>query len=365
MSASPPASILRRMRAHQQRASGRLTGPRAGVVLVLGSVLAAVLGSACGGSAPPAAVVEGRRIERAAFRRELAALRSSPDIAAQAPGMAPGTLPAEIGAGWLSALIYQEVLRAEFARRRLDLAPGSVESAEEALSGQLGPSSESLPAWFRRRVAERNALSTALREALVGPSDEAALNAYYQANRQQLAPACVAHILVPTQEEAETLRGALRSGGDFAALALARSVDRGSAEAGGALGCVPPATFVEPFAEAVRQAPLGELVGPLETRFGWHLLVVSERRDANLADVRQELGRARAEEGEKAIRDLLQKRLRQAPVRVDPRYGRFAQLSGEPLPRVVPPDVPEPPDARGSRAQDPGEGPSGVPGGRG
>lgn len=339
---------------------------RAGAVLVLGSILGSGLGFACEGSAPPAAVVAGRRIERAVFRRELAALRSSPGIAAQAPAMAPGTLPAEIGAGWLSALIYQEVLRAEFARRGLDLAPGSVESAEEALSGQLGLSSESLPAWFRRRVAERNAISTALREALVGPSDEGALNAYYEANRQQLAPACVAHILVPTKEEAEALREALRSGGDFAALALARSVDRQSAESGGALGCVAPGTFVEPFAEAVRQAPLGEVQGPLETRFGWHLLVVSERRDANLADVRQELESARAEAGERAIRDLLQKRLRRASVQVDPRYGRFAQLSGEPLPRVVPRDVPEPSDARrDSRSQDPGESPGGGPGGKG
>ncbi|MGH9022822.1 MAG: peptidylprolyl isomerase [Acidimicrobiia bacterium] len=314
--------------------------------VVLAAAVGSVLGTACGGSTPPAAVVEGRRIERASFRRELVALRSSPDIAAQTPVMAPGTLPTEIGAGWLSALIYQEVLRAEFVRRGLDLTPGSVESAEEALTGQLGPSAELLPAWFRRRVAERNAISTALREAFVGPTDEAALNAYYEANRAVLAPACVAHILVPTKEEADALAAAVRSGGDFAALARSRSVDQGSAESGGVLGCVAPGSFVEPFAEAVRNAPLGELQGPLETRFGWHLLVVSERRDANPADIRAELELARGEAGERAIREFLLERFRKASVRVDPRYGRFTQLSGEPLPRVVPPDIPDPPDAR-------------------
>lgn len=332
--------------------------------VVLATVLGSVLGTGCGGSTPPAAVVEGRRIERASFRRELVALRSSPDIAAQTPVMAPGTLPTEIGAGWLSALIYQDVLRAEFVRRGLDLAPGSVESAEEALTGQLGPSAELLPAWFRRRVAERNAISTALREALIGPTDEAALNAYYEANRQELAPTCVAHILVPTKEEADTLAAALRSGEDFAALARARSVDRGSAESGGALGCVPPGSFVEPFAGTVREAPLGELQGPLETRFGWHLLVVSERRDVSPADIRQELERARAEDGERAIREFLLERFRNASVRVDPRYGRFAQLSGEPLPRVVPPDIPDPPDARrGSSPTEEGDVPIAEPNG--
>lgn len=90
-----------------------------------------------------------------------------------------------------------------------------------------------------------------------------------------LTTACVKHILVATREEAEAAMARLEAGEDFATVAGEVSTDT-SAE-GGDLGCALAGGYVEAFAQAVMGAPLGEFVGPVETDFGFHVLVVSER----------------------------------------------------------------------------------------
>lgn len=85
---------------------------------------------------------------------------------------------------------------------------------------------------------------------------------------------CVSHVLVATDAEAQEVLERLEGGEDFADLATELSTDQGSAAAGGALGCAPSSNYVGPFAAAVDEAELGEYVGPVETDFGFHVLVV-------------------------------------------------------------------------------------------
>jgi peptidyl-prolyl cis-trans isomerase C len=99
------------------------------------------------------------------------------------------------------------------------------------------------------------------------------------------------HIIVETEGEAVALRAQLDDGADFAELARAHSFD-GAAANGGNLGWFGPGAMIPEFEEAVRGLEPGEFMGPLETRFGWHLVLLNETRMTTapaLEDVREML----------------------------------------------------------------------------
>ena len=107
---------------------------------------------------------------------------------------------------------------------------------------------------------------------------------------------CAAHILVETREEADDLKVQLDEGGDFAALATEFSIDPGSGANGGDLGCATPSGFVEPFAEATLIAELDTVTDPIESEFGFHLIVVNDRIEAPTEDVRAYLSETRSQD---------------------------------------------------------------------
>lgn len=91
------------------------------------------------------------------------------------------------------------------------------------------------------------------------------------------------HILIPADTpnarlKAIQLRQQIQAGGDFASLAKQYSADKGSAAKGGDLGLADPSGYVKPFADAVRSLPINTLSQPIQTRFGWHLIEVLERK---------------------------------------------------------------------------------------
>lgn len=92
------------------------------------------------------------------------------------------------------------------------------------------------------------------------------------------------HILVATQEEAEDIVAALKDGESFADLARAASTDTGSGAQGGELGWTSVYGFVKPFADAVVDAPIGEIIGPIQTEFGWHVIQVRARENRPITE---------------------------------------------------------------------------------
>ncbi len=87
---------------------------------------------------------------------------------------------------------------------------------------------------------------------------------------------CSSHILVTEEAVADDLIAQLADGADFGELAMEFSIDPGSGAAGGALGCTSADSFVPEFRDAVLSAPIGEVVGPVQTDFGFHIIVVTE-----------------------------------------------------------------------------------------
>lgn len=105
---------------------------------------------------------------------------------------------------------------------------------------------------------------------------------------QLVEQARVRHILLRTDELTDDarasdrltqLRERLLRGASFSDLARAHSEDPGSASRGGDLGWVSPGQMTPEFQAVMDRTETGEISEPFETRFGWHLLTVVDRRD--------------------------------------------------------------------------------------
>lgn len=144
----------------------------------------------------------------------------------------------------------------------------------------------------------------ALQQVVTGAVTDEALQAAYDARFKDAVPQTeynAAHILVETKEKADELKAQIEGGADFAELAKANSTDPGSGANGGDLGWFGTGMMVKPFEDAVVAAEVGKVAGPIETQFGWHLILVKETRAAaqpTLDDLREELA---AEIEQKAI----------------------------------------------------------------
>ena len=86
--------------------------------------------------------------------------------------------------------------------------------------------------------------------------------------------------------KAETLRGQIANGGDFAALAKAESDDFGSLAAGGDIGFVARGTAEAAFEAAAFSLPVGKLSDIIKTQYGYHIIRVEDRRPMQLEAVR-------------------------------------------------------------------------------
>jgi peptidyl-prolyl cis-trans isomerase C len=85
------------------------------------------------------------------------------------------------------------------------------------------------------------------------------------------------HILVPTEEQCLALKAEIENGASFAEVAEKNS-QCPSGRNGGDLGRFTPGQMVPEFDEAVfRGGDVGELQGPIQTQFGFHLLEVTAR----------------------------------------------------------------------------------------
>ena len=115
------------------------------------------------------------------------------------------------------------------------------------------------------------------------------------------------HILVETEETAKELVTALQGGADFAELAKEKSTGP-SGPSGGKLSWFGKGMMVPQFEEAVIALEVGAVSEPVQTQFGWHVIILNDSRTSegpSLDDVRQELTEAiQQEKVESTIAEL-------------------------------------------------------------
>ena len=84
---------------------------------------------------------------------------------------------------------------------------------------------------------------------------------------------------VRVKKTADSLAQEVRAGGDFCLLAQEFSHDPESQKNCGELGWYPIDEMYDEFKVALREAKAGDIVGPVATEFGWHVLRLLDRRD--------------------------------------------------------------------------------------
>lgn len=167
------------------------------------------------------------------------------------------------------------------------------------------------------------------------PVEETELHTYYEEHRDEFLEgeqANARHILIrvaPDADEAERTDAELlangvatiaRSGADFGELAAKHSQDPGSKDSGGDLGWFGRGRMVKEFEDAVFAAKPGDIVGPIKSQFGYHIILVEGFRPEHqrpFDEVEEQVrfaiveGRATAEAESRAA--VLARRLRSAP----------------------------------------------------
>lgn len=94
---------------------------------------------------------------------------------------------------------------------------------------------------------------------------------------QEFTTVCANHILVPTEMDAIKIKSQIKSFEDFKYYAKMYSTCPSSRK-GGDLGCFGKGQMVKPFEKAAFEGTVGEVSDPVETRFGYHLIWVTDLR---------------------------------------------------------------------------------------
>jgi peptidyl-prolyl cis-trans isomerase C len=155
--------------------------------------------------------------------------------------------------------------------------------------------------------------------------DEAEMQAFYDAHKQDYEQVRARHILIrmagspspatPGKKEltdaealakAQEIRKKLADGADFAQLATAESDDAGSKTRGGELNFFKRGQMVGPFEQAAFSMKVGEISDPIKTQFGYHIIQVEARKSFD--DFKPEIERrVRSEQAQKVLDDMQKK----------------------------------------------------------
>jgi peptidyl-prolyl cis-trans isomerase SurA len=199
-----------------------------------------------------------------------------------------------------------------------------VEAVRNLGPGQVAPSVIRSPAGFHvLKVMDRRTAGTGARAAAntSGSTDVVPQNMIVTQtlarhilirHRQGLQDADVERRLIGYRDQIRAKTA------DFESFAKKFSED-GSAQNGGLLGWMGPGELVPPFEIAMNRLKVGEVSDPVKTEFGWHLIQVVDRRDAQLTVEKQrEFARAaiRERKFEQAYQDWLRQLRDTATVKI-------------------------------------------------
>ena len=87
---------------------------------------------------------------------------------------------------------------------------------------------------------------------------------------------CASHILVPDEIQAQKLKLEIKDLNDFRELATIYS-QCPSSKKSGYLGCFGKGQMAKPFEKAAFNGKVGEVIGPVKTDFGYHLIWVNRK----------------------------------------------------------------------------------------
>ena len=136
--------------------------------------------------------------------------------------------------------------------------------------------------------AKRDILAQmAMREVLGGITvTEEEMQAHYEANKQAYAKGetvSAKHILVDAEEKCNEVLASINAGEKTFEDAAKEFSSCPSGQRGGDLGEFGKGQMVKEFEDAAFTAEIGQVVGPVQSQFGYHLIKVEKKNEATVA----------------------------------------------------------------------------------
>jgi peptidyl-prolyl cis-trans isomerase C len=300
--------------------------------------------AACGaavGDPTAAATVNGKDIALDEIARRFESVKRDPQLATELAQDRDGSFKARVQARILTQMIQAELLSQAAGDLGIAITDADIAAERERIVEQVGGQEQfdtivrenklteaDVEGQLRDLVVEQRVAAVVAEQVEVTDAD---VRAYYEENKNtRYERMRASHILLETEDEAQAVLARVRGGEDFAALATQLSKDTGSATQGGDLGEFTRGRLVPEFEQAAFGAEVGEIVGPIETEFGWHVIKVTAHTVSTFEDVadevRAELTEQRRTEAQTAFR---REHFADADVRVNPRLGRWNAELGE------------------------------------
>ena len=246
------------------------------------------------------AIVNGKEIKRAQLEEIFKA-------AVQASGMNPADLAPDQQLGGYTQLLNDLVERQLLldASAAVKVTPADVEAeikkfksqfpdeaVFEAQMKQAGMTPEKLQTDVREELQIRGFMESRVKAPEVTPEQA---KSFYESNQKEfdrpqtvkashilfmVDPEAPAEVVKQKEEAAKKAAARAKKGEDFTALAKELSEEPGAAESGGDLGFFPKDRMVPEFANVAFEQKIDEIGEPVKTQFGWHVIKVTDKKDA-------------------------------------------------------------------------------------
>ncbi|NEU78041.1 peptidylprolyl isomerase [Nostoc sp. UIC 10630] len=129
-------------------------------------------------------------------------------------------------------------------------------------------------------------LTKKLKEHLFGD----VIDAHYLSHRQHYQRVALSQILISDLTEAKKVIYAIQESNEsFCALALEYSKGKQSKQNGGFVGVRFLSELMPEIVQAISQAKEGEVIGPIHTKLGYHILKIEKRFPAEFSESREQI----------------------------------------------------------------------------
>ena len=135
----------------------------------------------------------------------------------------------------------------------------------------------------QRSLIAGETLEVVLSQALSEDAVKAAYDAQF-ADAEPSKEYNASHILIETEEEALAIQADVDGGADFATVAKEKSTGP-SGPNGGSLGWFGKGAMVPSFEAAVVGLEVGAVSAPVQTQFGWHVIILNETRNTSAPEL--------------------------------------------------------------------------------
>jgi parvulin-like peptidyl-prolyl isomerase len=251
------------------------------LILTLSILTATLLVAGCSGlpfqlpgQAEPAATVNGKAIARADYERQVTLATTylkSQGVDSTTPDgqQTIATMRDQL----LDQMIDQEIINQAATKEGLTVTGAEIDAQIADTVVQAGGQA-ALDAWFVSSGFTKEEYRQAVLEQLTGDKLFNKVTANVPTTADQVH---ARHIMLATKAEADAVVARLKAGEDFAKVAMEVSLDEGSKADGGDLGFFAKGFMIPEFEAAAFALQPGQFSDPVQTQYGFHVILVVER----------------------------------------------------------------------------------------